>query len=39
MGDVCTKKDIRVDGVHTSFETIVKSSLAPAAGKDLGLDD
>lgn len=33
------KKDIRVDGVHTSLEAIVKSSLASTAGKDLCLDD
>lgn len=39
MGEVCTKKDVRVDGVYTSLESIVKRSLASAAGKDLGLDD
>lgn len=39
MGEVYIRKDIRIDGVHTSLESIVKSSLASAAGKDLGLDD
>jgi hypothetical protein len=40
MDEVCTKKkDIRVDGVYTSLESIVKRALASAAGKDLGLDD
>lgn len=39
IDEVYTQKDIRVDGVYTSLESVVKSSLASAAGKDLGLDD
>lgn len=39
MDGSAQKKDVRVDGMYTSLESIVKSTLASAAGKNLGLDD
>ena len=37
--DQIYKKDIRVDGVYASLESVVKRSLASTASKDLRFDD